>query len=436
MAPGLLDWSARVKNRLVILWRGWQLAGLALACLILAAGPVRAGVLDASWLAPTTNTDGSPLTDLASYKVYYGSATDPCLGFGFFQVASPTSSPGPNTTVSFRLTGLTTGNLYYIAVTAVDLNNNESTCSIIASAIAQIDFSVTPTGSVNFGNVNLGSFADQTFTVQNTRGGTVSGTVTTSPPFSIVSGSPFSLGGLGATQTVTVRFTPTTPATVNTNVTFSADGDSSSRLVSGIGVIEVDVTLPTVTITSPTSNPSYSTGSSSVTLGGTASDNIGVTQVTWVNSRGGSGTATGTTSWTASGIVLQAGSNVLTVTARDAAGNTATGTLTVTALTFTDDPLATSTPIKAIHVTELRAAIASVRAARGLAAFAWTDPTLTPGSTGVKAVHVTELRTALNQAYQVAGRTLPTYTDPTVGPGVTTIQAIHINQLRSAVRAL
>ena len=274
--------------------------------------------------------------------------------------------------------------------------------------------------------------------MQNTRGGTVSGTVTTSPPFSIVSGSPFSLGGLGATQTVTARFTPTTPATVNTNVNFSANGDSSSRLVSGIGVIEVDVTLPTVTITSPTSNPSYSTGSSSVTLGGTASDNIGVTQVTWVNSRGGSGTATGTTSWTASGIVLQGGANVLTVTARDAAGNTATGTLTVTvtALTFTDDPLATSTPIKAIHVTELRAAIASVRAARGLAAFAWTDPTLTPGSTGVKAVHVTELRTALNQAYQVAGRTLPTYTDPTVGPGVTTIQAIHINQLRSAVRAL
>ena len=206
----------------------------------------------------------------------------------------------------------------------------------------------------------------------------------------------------------------------------------------GIGVIEVDVTLPTVTITSPTSNPSYSTGSSSVTLGGTASDNIGVTQVTWGNSRGGSGTATGTTSWTASGIVLQAGSNVLTVTARDAAGNTATGTLTVTvtALTFTDDPLATSTPIKAIHVTELRAAIASVRAARGLAAFAWTDPTLTPGSTGVKAVHVTELRTALNQAYQAAGRALPTYTDPTLAPGGATIKAIHLDELRTAVSAL
>ena len=48
------------------------------------------------------------------------------------------------------------------------------------------------------------------------------------------------------------------------------------------------------------------------------------------NDRGGSGTATGTTSWSVSGIVLLSGQNVLTVTARDAAGNTSTDTLTVT----------------------------------------------------------------------------------------------------------
>src|SRR5207253_887128 len=87
---------------------------------------------------------------------------------------------------------------------------------------------------------------------------------------------------------------------------------------------------PTVKITSPTSNPTFSTGTSLLTLGGTASDNVGVTQVTWANSRGGSGTASGTTSWTASGIVLQMGTNALTVTARDAAGNTSTDSLTVT----------------------------------------------------------------------------------------------------------
>jgi hypothetical protein len=91
-----------------------------------------------------------------------------------------------------------------------------------------------------------------------------------------------------------------------------------------------DTTAPTVTIASPTSNPTFTTSSSPLALGGTAADDVGVTQDTWANDRGGSGTATGTTSWSVNGIVLQPGANVLTVTARDAVGNPATDTLTVT----------------------------------------------------------------------------------------------------------
>src|SRR5688572_3909064 len=73
---------------------------------------------------------------------------------------------------------------------------------LVESAFAQTNFAVSPSGTVDFGSVNLRSFADRTFTVQNTDGGTVSGTVSTSPPFSVVSGSPFSLAGLGATTGV------------------------------------------------------------------------------------------------------------------------------------------------------------------------------------------------------------------------------------------
>jgi hypothetical protein len=57
--------------------------------------------------------------------------------------------------------------------------------------------------------------------------------------------------------------------------------------------------------------------------------------VTWNNSRGGSGTATGTTSWNANNIPLQNGVNVITVTAYDAANNPGSDTLTVTNLTRT-----------------------------------------------------------------------------------------------------
>ena len=113
-----------------------------------------------------------------------------------------------------------------------------------------------------------------------------------------------------------------------------ADGSSTPTSGSSPSVT-TDTTSPSVTITGPTSSSSYSTSSAALSLSGSASDNVGVTQVTWSNSRGGSGTASGTISWNASGITLQDGSNTLTVTARDAAGNTSTDTLVVTYSTST-----------------------------------------------------------------------------------------------------
>jgi len=91
-----------------------------------------------------------------------------------------------------------------------------------------------------------------------------------------------------------------------------------------------DTIDPTIGITSPTSGTTYSTEEDTITLGGSASDNVGVTSLTWTNNRGGSGTASGTTNWTISALTLHCGDdNVITATARDAAGNSATDTLTV-----------------------------------------------------------------------------------------------------------
>jgi hypothetical protein len=101
-------------------------------------------------------------------------------------------------------------------------------------------------------------------------------------------------------------------------------------------------TPPTVTILSPTTSPEFSTTAATLTVGGSAADDVGVTSVTWSNSRGGSGTASGTTSWTVAGIQLLAGSNVITVTARDGAGNTGTDVLTAT-LTDGEAPVVTIT---------------------------------------------------------------------------------------------
>ncbi len=87
---------------------------------------------------------------------------------------------------------------------------------------------------------------------------------------------------------------------------------------------------PTVTITSPTSNAGYVTYAGVLNISGNASDDVGVSRVTWANNQGGSGECTGTASWSVSDITLYNGVNIITVTAYDAAGNTATDTLTVT----------------------------------------------------------------------------------------------------------
>ena len=92
----------------------------------------------------------------------------------------------------------------------------------------------------------------------------------------------------------------------------------------------VDGGPPTLTITSPTTQATYSTESSTIIIGGTASDELAIGTLTWANSRGGAGTANGTNAWTTPAIPLFAGTNVITITVRDAAGHSTAATLTVT----------------------------------------------------------------------------------------------------------
>ncbi|NIS80518.1 MAG: hypothetical protein GTO14_10020, partial [Anaerolineales bacterium] len=118
-------------------------------------------------------------------------------------------------------------------------------------------------------------------------------------------------------------------------ITAEDTGANTASDVLTVNYNPTDAVAPSVWITSPTSNATYSTNSSSITLSGTASDNVGVVEVTWSNSTGGSGTCTGTDSWSTGSITLVSGDNVITVTAMDAAGNTTTDTITVT---YNPDP--------------------------------------------------------------------------------------------------
>ena len=237
--------------------RWFRAIGLTFNGILLVTASSHAGVINGSWTAPTTNTGESSLKDIALYRVYYSTSALPCPGRSFVQIAASTSIRSPNQTVSFQLTGLTTGSTYSVSITAVHRDGKESACSAIASAVAQPDIAVTPTGPVSFGTVTIENSATQTFTIQSTRTGTVTGTASVPAPFSIVSGSPFTLVGTGATATVTVRFTPTSTAAASTNVSFTANGDKQSRLVTGIGTTASDTKppLPPATSAPPPQSP-------------------------------------------------------------------------------------------------------------------------------------------------------------------------------------
>lgn len=106
-------------------------AGLAIAVALNGCGIGRSGVLDLSWTAPTQNTDGTPTTDIASYRVYYGTTPSSCPGGAYINVPSQPGSSGQK--LSTRLTKLVVGQLYYVSVTAITSSGVESACSTAAS---------------------------------------------------------------------------------------------------------------------------------------------------------------------------------------------------------------------------------------------------------------------------------------------------------------
>lgn len=81
------------------------------------------GSVTLSWAAPTRNTDGSTLVDLASYKIYYG------LSAGNYSRQIEINNPGITTYVVDNLSP----NTYYFVSTSINADGIESDFSNVAS---------------------------------------------------------------------------------------------------------------------------------------------------------------------------------------------------------------------------------------------------------------------------------------------------------------
>ena len=92
--------------------------------------------LEATWTIPTTNANGTPLTDLASYNLYETNSTDsPSAKTLIANISAPAAQPH-----LFSVTVSDSSGTLYFVITAVDTYGNES----VDSGIASYNYNVSP----------------------------------------------------------------------------------------------------------------------------------------------------------------------------------------------------------------------------------------------------------------------------------------------------
>lgn len=242
---------------------------------------------DSIYVADSGNCRVQKFTSSGAYLMQFGSS-----GFGAFQFTDPEAVAVD-----------AAGNLY-----VADTGNHRV-----------LKFKKVPTGTISItGPTEAATYSTNRATVDLS--GTASGSLLA------ISWSN-SRGGSGACTGLTSWSADGVPLKNGQNVITVTACDTYGGTISD--AITVTTTAPSVAISSPTAYQSYLTRSSTISLAGTASDDSSLASVTWSSDRGGSGTCTGLTNWTANNISLQPGRNTLTVTAKDSGRNVSTAVLLV-----------------------------------------------------------------------------------------------------------
>jgi hypothetical protein len=97
-------------------------ASMSLAAFSISVVATATGGATLSWTPPTQNTDGSALTNLAGYKIYWGTSSN-----------NYTNSKTLNSAVSSDVITQLTPATYFFVITAFDALGNESAYSNVAS---------------------------------------------------------------------------------------------------------------------------------------------------------------------------------------------------------------------------------------------------------------------------------------------------------------
>jgi hypothetical protein len=215
-----------------------------------------------SWDAPTTNTDGTPLTDIAGYKVYYGT-----------EYGNYTQNIDVGNVTTYKVANLTEGLTYYFAVTAYDTSANESTYSNDVSTSAPSTDTSPPAiniiqiASVTESSATITWMTDEPSTSQIEYGLSTTYGSLTSLDSSLTTSHSVTITGLSSNTTYNFRVRSKDAAgneAVSTNYTFTTSAPADTVAPSGSITINGGADYTNIT---------------SVTLDLSATDVSGVTEM-------------------------------------------------------------------------------------------------------------------------------------------------------------
>ena len=212
--------------------------------------PAEAGQAALSWSAPTTNTDGTPVSNLAGYNVYVGNAS-----------RSYQQKINVGNTTSYNVANLNDGATYYFAVTAYNSAGMESPYSTEGSKTfpaAPTAYTITATAAAGGSITPLNNSRVSTATSGSTTIKSVTVTGGASQGFSIAANSGYGIAdvkvdGVSVGAVASYSFT-----NVTANHTIAAS-------------FVQNVASYTITATAGTGGSIAPAGASSVTSGGSKS---------------------------------------------------------------------------------------------------------------------------------------------------------------------
>ncbi len=404
----------------------------------------------------------------AASNLVYFSATTTAAGKELYAVCTTATThlsvTGPSTA--------TVGSSISVSVSPLDASNVLVPCytgivhfSTTGSATLPANYTFVAGEGAHSFNVTPTAAGSQTVTVQDTVTGTIVGTITfvakIATTTTITTNSPnpsfpgqsvqliATISQSPATGTVTFKDGATTlntapvsggTATLNTTALTTIGNHTITALYSGDGTYESSTSAgvtQTVSLAQPVISSAQATSTSSISISWNAisgASGYDVYRSDHNSAYALVGQPSGT-SFTDNSITLQPDTTYLyKVAARDSAFNDGPQSALdpATTIIFTDDPVTTSTKIKAVHITQLRTAVNAMLVAAGQPTVTFTDSSLT--GVKVKKVHIQELRTGLTLAHSTLGLSAISYTDTTITVASTKVKAAHINELRNGVK--